>query len=296
MLNKRPIFVNGFQRGGTNILMQLITSHPQVRVLGGEMHEIFYGRGSQPIQKWLRRLTCTPVLVSTRQHTFWPYRYYERRALPTAVGHYIDLLFYFHKLIAYNPRYDNGRSHPTWADKSKTRMACKCVNGVVLATPLLEEVYPDATFVALVRNGLALCEGFMRRGWSAERFGRMYQTVCDQMLSDAPKIENYHIIRFEELMAEPIATVRQLYGMAGLDVQATEKFKLQSKKLMGRDGQRGYNFGNKEKELVYVTLDELGSYLRKDVNDNQIARLAEADKTAFLREAEAAMHAFGYLS
>lgn len=295
MLNKKPIFVNGFQRGGTNILMQLISSHPRVRTLGREMHEIFYGRNTQPIQKWLRRLTCTPVFLSTRQHTFWPYRYYERRSLPTSISHYVDLLFYLHKQTAHNPTYKNDRVHPTWAEKGDARMICKCVNGVVLATPLLAEMYPDATFVALVRNGLALCEGFMRRGWSADRFGRMYQIVCDQIMNDARQMENYHVICFEELMANPAAAVQKIYKLAGLDLQETEKFKLQAKKVMGQNGQRGYNFGNQEKAQVYAGLDELGSYLRPDVNDNQIARLAEADRKSFLREAQAAMSAFGYL-
>jgi hypothetical protein len=296
MLNKRPIFVNGFQRGGTNILMRLISSHPQVRILGAEVHELFYGRDTQPGQKWLQRLTYAPILLSTRQHTFWPYRFYERRTLPKVIGHYLDLLFYLHKQTAQNSTYENnGRSHPTWVEKGSARMVCKCVNGVVLATPLFAEMYPDATFVALVRNGLALCEGFMRRGWSAQRFGRMYQTIGDQILADARQIENYHIIGFEALVADPAATVQKVYGLAGLKVQDTEKFKLQAKKFMGQDGQRSYAFGNQDKALVYAGLDELSGYLRPDVNDNQIARLAEADKTAFLREAQAAMSAFGYL-
>lgn len=299
MLNKRPIFVNGFQRGGTNILMRLISSHPQVRILGAEVHEIFYGRDTQPVQKWLRRLSAIPLVLSTGQHTFWPYRFYERRTLPTAVAQYVDLLFYLHKQTAPNPAYYEERNEEisqTWAEKGQARMVCKCVNGVVQAAPLFAKMYPDATFVALVRNGLALCEGFSRRGWSASRFGRMYQTICDQMLGDARCLENYHILHFEALVADPATAVQSVYARAGLDVYETKKFKLQAKKSMGQDGQRAYTFGQQDKALAWAGLDELSSYLRQDVNDNQIARLTEADKSAFLREAEAAMVAFGYLS
>ncbi|HUM72033.1 MAG TPA: hypothetical protein PLK31_24665, partial [Chloroflexota bacterium] len=103
-------------------------------------------------------------------------------------------------------------------------------------------------------------------------------------------------IRFEELMADPAAAVQKVYELTGLEVHETKKFKLQAKKNMGQDGQRSYNFGNKDKSLVYMGLDELAGYLRKDVNDNQIARLSEADKTAFLREARMAMSDLGYLS
>lgn len=297
MLNKRPIFINGFQRGGTNILMRLISSHPQVRLLGAEIHEIFYGRETQPMQKWLRRLTYSPVLLATGQHTFWPYRFYARRPLPALVRHYVDLLFYLHKQAAPNPHFsENGNSGPAWSERGDARMACKCVNGVVLATPLFAQIYPDATFVALVRNGLAVCEGFVRRGWEARRFGRMYQTICTRMMADANQLDAYHIVHFEELVADPASTVSKIYNLAGLDITMTEKFKLQAKKSMDQNGQRAYTFGSHEKAVEWYQLDELGHYLRQDVNDNQISRLSPADKSAFLEEAQAAMCALGYLS
>ncbi|MCA9969918.1 MAG: sulfotransferase, partial [Anaerolineales bacterium] len=178
MLIKRPIFINGFQRGGTNILQQLFASNPRVRGLGVEVHELFYGRDAQPVQKWLRRLAAAPVVLATRQHTFWPYRFYPRRPLPAAVGRYVDLLLYLQKQTAV-VRTD-GDGAPAWAERRQARALCKCVNGVVLATPLFTTMYPDATFVALVRHGLALCEGFVRRGWSAQRAGQMYRTVGQQ--------------------------------------------------------------------------------------------------------------------
>lgn len=297
MLNKQPIFINGFQRGGTNILMQLISSHPQVRLLGAEIHEIFYGRETQPLQKWLRRLTYSPVLLTTRQHTFWPYRFYARRPLSTPIRHYVDLLFYLNKQAAPDTHFSaNGNDRPTWSEKGNTRIACKCVNGVVLATPLFAQMYPDATFVGLVRNGLAVCEGFVRRGWDARRFGRMYQTICTRMLADANQLDAYHIIRFEDLMADPASTVAEIYNLADLDITMTQKFKLQAKKSMGQNGQRTYTFGSREKAVEWYQLHELSQYLRQDVNDNQISRLSPADKSAFLDEAEVVMCALGYLS
>jgi hypothetical protein len=296
VLNKQPIFVNGFQRGGTNILMRLISSHPQVRILGAEVHELFYGRETQPVQKWLRRLTVAPVLLATRQHTFWPYRFYPRRQLPGPVGRYVDLLFYLYKQTAADATYTNGRAEPTWQEKRSARMVCKCVNGVVLAAPLFAEMYPDAAFIALARHGLALCEGFVRRGWSARRFGRMYREIGSQMLADASRLDNYHIVHFEDLLANPAAALQRVYGLAGLDVSETQKFKLQAKKSMEQNGTRQVTFGQQEKAIIWCHLDELAQHLRQDVNENQIARLAEADKAAFLEEAAEVMTALGYSS
>ena len=294
MLNRQPIFVNGFQRGGTNILMRLLSSHPHVRILGAEIHELFYGRETEGVKKWLRRVTYTPLFLTSGQHTFWPYRFHTRQPLPSVVGRYVDLLFYLYKQTAVNTTYMNGQGEPTWQEKRDARIVCKCVNGVALATPLFAHMYPDATFIALVRNGLALCEGFSRRGWSAQRFGRMYREIGSQMLTDAQQRPNYHVVRFEELLAEPAATVKKVYELAGLTAAETKKFKLQAKKSMGQDGKRHYTFGQQEKAIIWSTIDELYKHLRQDVNDNQIARLAETDKAAFLGEAHEVMTAFGY--
>lgn len=296
MLNKSPIFVNGFQRGGTNILINLVSSHPSVQTLGAEVHQIFYGHEQEPLKKWVRRFFYAPVFIAARRHVFWPYRLYERDPLAYPVAQYIDLLLYWNKITARNVRYRNGSARLSFKDKAWARMACKCVNGVVLATPIFAHMYPDATFIALVRNGLALCEGFMRRGWSAERIGRMYQTVCERMIYDADHLENYHIVRFEDLLADPVGTTGKIYEYAGLNVNETKKFRLQAKKSMDKTGRRSATFGSREKETQWCNLEDIGNYLRKDVNENQIARLSERDKAEFLQYAHASMSHFGYLS
>lgn len=292
MLNKSPVFVNGFQRGGTNILMRLISSHPQMHILGAEIHEVFYGRETEPMKKWARRLMVIPVWLTARQHSFWPYRFEARRPLPALTRRYVDMVFYMHQRLAQNHHYVHGSSSPT--SEETPRMVCKCVNGVVLATPIFAQMYPDATFIALVRNGLALCEGFMRRGWSAERCGRMYQQIGTQMLHDAAHYPNYHIVRFEDLLYDPAQTVNTVYQLAGLDINATPKFKLQAKKSMGQDGQRTISFGAEEKAVQWYRLDELSQHLHRDVNENQIARLAPADRATFMQYAEATMAQLGY--
>ena len=76
MLNKQPIFINGFQRGGTNIMMNLILSHPHVCKLShSETHRIFYGREDQPVGRWFRRALYAPLVLSTQQHVFWHDRF-----------------------------------------------------------------------------------------------------------------------------------------------------------------------------------------------------------------------------
>ncbi|MCA9969072.1 MAG: hypothetical protein KC425_02600, partial [Anaerolineales bacterium] len=88
--------------------------------------------------------------------------------------------------------------------------------------------------------------------------------------------------------------VRQVYGLAGLDVAETPALRLQAKKSMGQNGQRGYTFGQQNKALIWCELADLRLHLRQDVNANQIARLSAADRAAFLAEAGEVMAALGY--
>ena len=51
MLNKRPIFIIGFARGGTNIILNLLRSHPDVCSPRGETDQVFRGKGRFPLIK-----------------------------------------------------------------------------------------------------------------------------------------------------------------------------------------------------------------------------------------------------
>jgi hypothetical protein len=296
MLNKSPIFVNGFQRGGTNILMNLLVSHPQVCMLGGETHTIFYGRDSNPIKKWGARFLYLPILIAARQHIFWPYRFYPRNKIPKFLTYYIDFLFYWSKMLAPRNKAKDEFSRNTRQEIAKARIVCKNVNGVVMTTPLLAEMYPDATFIGLVRNGFALCEGFMRRGWTAERFGSMYEKVCQQMIDDVGQMDNYYIVRFEDIILDPVNLVKEIYNYANLEINSVTKFRLQAKRSMNKDGTRNYTFGGShDRETQWFPLEQLNNGFRKDVNENQIARLSQEDREIFLSYANQAMVHLDYL-
>lgn len=296
MLNKSPVFVNGFQRGGTNILMNLIASHPDICMLGGETQVVFYGRRREALKRWIPRVISLPILVTTRQHIFWPYRFERRKMVPRYIMPYIDFLLYTSKMFAPRNKVRDGDTRNTLKDIHHSRLLCKNVNGVTLATPIFNEMYPDATFIGLVRNGLALCEGFVRRGWSAERTGRMYQIVCQQMLEDASKLKRYKLIHFEDMIQKPVETLRDIYEFSGLAIEQVSKFRLQSKQVMSKDGKRGYVFGGKQdRETYWFKLESLENHLSKDVNENQIARLAPSDKETFLHYARSSMEQLGYI-
>jgi hypothetical protein len=294
MLNRAPIFVIGFQRGGTNILMNLLASHPDTRFLGRETHMVFYGKAREPVTKWFRRFLYLPILVGARGHLFRPASLAERRRIAGPLMRYADLLFYRESMASLASRADH-TGGPGSAGAG-TRLLGKNVNGLAFVTPVLQEMYPDATFFALVRNGLALCEGYTRRGMPAAAFGRIYERVGQRMLDDAARLPNYHIVRFENLVADPLGVIGDVYRHAALDGTAVVKYRLQAKQSLDRDGQRTYAFGGqKDREVRWFNALEIGNCFRKDVDTRQIERLGQLERSEFLRVAQGTMERLGYL-
>ncbi len=291
---KAPVFINGFSRGGTNILLNLIASHPQVVLLNCETHELFYGRGRDSILiKAAKRALHSPILFAARQPLFKHSLLEERNRVPSFIFKYIDLMMSLNKMKAMprdNPNYRDGLT-----GQFGSRLLCKNINGTVFLKDLFDQMYANAKFVGLIRNGLALCEGFIRRGWDAAEFGRLYRKVSEKMISDQASSENYRVIQFEKLISDPENTIKSLYDFLELDLPAIKKFRLQSKPSMGTDGKRAQTFGSTFKEIRWFTLDEIKSQFRTDVNENQIRRLKETDKELFLKQTENAMRFFGYI-
>ena len=290
-----PIFVIGFQRGGTNLLTNLLASHPDLRLLGRETHQVFYGKARETGKgRWIRRGLYLPIMLGAGGHLFRATNLEERGALPAPLGRWVDLLLdrESRSFLQYDPPPRGAASAPAPA---RSRLLAKNVNGMALATPILSAMYPDATFFAMVRHGLALCEGHVRRGRPAEEFGEIYQKVCDRMLRDAAAVPNYHLIRFEQLIADPVAAIRTMFTHARLDPDQVHSYRLQAKQSMGSDGRRSYTFGGQQdRETQWFGPDELRRCFRPDVDANQIARLAPEDRKRFLGRAGDVMSRLGY--
>jgi len=295
MLNKAPIFINGFTRGGTNLIMNLLASHPEVSILSGETQEVFCGTSKRGNRK-IRRFFYSPVKAAAGQHIFQTHSFENRKSIPRAMMHYIDLFFYIDKLATERNTFKSEDSRYSLRELNRTRFLAKNINGVVFASDIFAEMYPDATFIAIVRNGLAICEGHIRRGRTADEFGQMYEAVCRKMIQDSTLRKNYHIVYFEDMVADPVGFMKKIYALANLDIAKVSKVRLQAKKSMGEDGSRQYTFGGeKDRETHWFGAETIGNYIRKEVNESQIRRLSAEDRDAFLKQAQRSMEDLGYL-
>jgi len=304
MLNKKPIFIVGFDHGGTNILLNLLRSHPGVCSPRGELTEVFQGKGRplnlrEPLPEYLLKWWQynLPVLFWQREMVFSKKLWKTRRPfIPQTVAH-IDQVLYYDKLLARGEnqnRYKAENVEYTLDEIRSSRLLSKNVAGLIFLTDELIKMYPDAVFIAIVRNGLALSEGHIRRGVNPRTVAQRYHLGCKKMLKDSQNHPNYHIIKFEDVLEYPCESLHKIYHYADLDLSDVSKIRLESKRVIGEDGKHHLVHRAKEKTMIWYEVDSFANHFMNGVNENQIARLTVEQKEIVLNIAGETLREFGY--
>jgi len=300
MLNKRPVFINGLTRGGTTQVLSLLLSHPGLCACATETHHAFRGIGScDPPWHILRKWICNqiPICRYAQLGVFSPRRLGRNRTLPAWAMQHFDRVLYRERLYATHEilnRYRTENTSYTREEIMGARLVSKNVNGIIFMTDMLASMYPDADFVGVIRHGLAVCEGNLRRGYDAADIGNMYQGLVTKMLDDAERLPRYHIVRFEDLLADPADFVERLYRKIGINTDDVPMFRLQRMRTIDSNGIHRLEEG-REGQLLWCTLDQLRDHICRDVNANQIERLAPEDADSFMHAAEEVMSRLGYV-
>lgn len=292
MLNRAPIFINGFAYGGTNLITNILASHPEVCRLSSETHVLFEGKRDRRVERVIRLATAWPInAAGGRPISSTSLR--ERRPLSPALLRYMDLIFYLDKIMSPMNDFKSEGVRYTLAQKSASRFLAKNMNAVALANEIFATAYPDATFIGIIRDGLAICEGFSRRGRSVEKFAALYDRVCRKMIEQSRTINNFHIVRYEDMVRDPVGFMREVYSYAGLT--PVPMVRLQAKRVMKGDGTREYLFGSgRDREASWFPAEELPLYITGGANENQRNRLASKDRETFMRIAGGVMKDLGY--
>jgi len=299
MLNRAPIFLNGFTRGGSNIVTNLLLTHPGVCLPTGETQKVFLGetgvepRWRTPYKRWRYDF---PLALSGRRGLFDPDNLSDRPPLSRWAMRHIDRVLYRERFAARHERHNRYAAEGVlYTDEAlaQARLFCRNLNGVVLMTDNFAAMYPDATFFGLIRNGLSLCEGNMRRGRSARSCAELYHRLVTKMLADSERYERYRIVRFEDILRDPLDAMASLYQHAGLDLDQVEKIRLQSRPTLSRSGEHRLERGT-EGQVVWYTRDEVGAHFRADIDAVQADKLSQADRNTFLAICGSLMERLGY--
>ncbi len=299
MLNKRPIFITAFAYGGSNILLNLLRSHPDVCSPRGELNEVFKGRLEEPMRtRIVKMLRYLPCMLAEGRDIFRFNSWEPRRPFKSFTQKQVDKILFDDKLRATGTNQNKYKSENelyTKEEIAQARLLSKNLDGLILCSIEFSRMYPDAVFFGLVRNGYAVSEGHLRRGHKVEKIAKHYDVGCKQMLEDVKRIPNYHIIKYEDIIADPLASLKKIYQLAGLDIGKVKKVRLEAKKVIEADGSHQVVQKRGWKDLVWYPLEEFPKHFRADANENQIKRLTQEQKDAITRLAEPSLRHFGYL-
>ena len=293
-----PIFVNGFSRGGTTILTNILASHPAVSYLG-ETHHLF--KGSSLTDTALRigfKAVCRdlPTMVAQREDFFSPRLIRPRRRLTKWTQRQISRVLCGDRKKSLHPALNQFRSQGvpyTQEEITNGQILTKNVDGMIFTTDALHQVFSNATFFGLVRHGLAVCESHLRRGRSIAESAHRYRVLTEKLIDDSERIPNCHLLRFEDILASPQSSVISITQLAGLDAKQIHLIRMQRRRVMNQEGQHKIH-GGPEWSVTWCQPSELSHFFDSNVNRNQIARLSDSQKNEFMDLTSDVMDRLGY--
>ena len=136
----------------------------------------------------------------------------------------------------------------------------------------LQSVFPNSIFIGVVRNGYAITEGIIRKGGKSARRGAFHWNLVNKiMLEDAIKVNNFLLLKYEDLTDESEVTASKLAEFLDLDkykiIEAmNDKFEYST--VVGQGKLRLTNLNsksiarlnNKEKNIIYENANEMLEY------------------------------------
>jgi hypothetical protein len=258
----RAIVINSFGRGGSNILANMIGSSPSVLMAAAEFWQFYYdGLNLHP--KIYRNMGIrTGKLIS--KATFSAKRFKTR--LGKSIQHSIS--------TDYQLRERRGIGFEL-ADC----VLFKVTEYDIFLNAEVERQFDETTFIGLVRNGYGLCESWKRRGMPPETAGRVYGHIAGHMVAERNSRDNYLLVRFEDMISDPLRLLDRLYGDLAL-IPPNENSYIHRPKGYG-PGQEAAASGNREMRIVPRSHWE--SLAAKNVDAAAIERLTREDIKAFDR-------------
>ena len=208
----RPVFIGGCSRSGTTVLGAMLGTHtdcltvPESQFIIGLLRETEEGESFDAAR--VAEMLMRHFRFKTWEVDIPPLSPQERAEIDT----YPRLIERF--VRAYGRAV--GRPEPRlWIEHSPIN---------VQHGPLLLELFPDARMLHVVRDGRAVAASVMKLEWgpnemhtAAQRWmQRLAYGFAAELVLGAERVQR---VRYEELIAEPEATLRRLCDFLDLDYQ-----------------------------------------------------------------------------
>lgn len=278
MINKEVILVSGYSRGGSNLLWNLLQSHPEVCAPRYEMGTIFRNHQRLKFAKFIQIARKLGIINTSLLHRM------------------IDLELYRHKMQTLS-RDDNRYKYedePYAREEVKNSVLClKSVDDDIDETDLLLEVYPGLAAVFLVRNGYAVAESHLRRGRPVAETAELYKRVGKKMSQYAKRTKKSMFVTFEEILSDPFSLSEKLYQFADLKPETLNKLRLKSKKVVNKEGRSEPAFGEADRKY-WFDRNSIQEIIVPDINQKQVSTLSPEQIRTFNEIAADTLIDFSY--
>jgi hypothetical protein len=216
----RPVFVLSLPRSGSTLLQRMLATHPQVAT------------ASEP---WV----LLPQLYALRERG--AVAEYGHRTAARAIADFSDSLpggraaYLAEVRRSVMALYEQAAGEAAWFLDKTPRYH--------LVVDEIMELFPDARFVFLWRNPLAVAasmiESFGRGHWNLERYDVDLHGGLDRLIAAHERGDPRTVaIRFEDLVADPVAGTRAIFELLELDPALASAASFAGTSLNGRMGDR----------------------------------------------------------
>jgi hypothetical protein len=190
----RFVFLAGLHRSGTTLLARLLAAHPEVSGFSGTDVPADEGQHLQTVYPAAKVWGGPGRFGFAEEAHFTEEQATEEKA---------RTLF-----EEWSAHWDLGR--PVLLEKSPPNL---------LKARFLQALFPGSSFVVVWRHPIpvSLATAKWRR---TRRYGRLLEhwLRCHEIFEkDRPQLERLHVIRYEDLVREPEATLRGVFEFLGLD-------------------------------------------------------------------------------
>ena len=292
--DKKSIILNCFSRGGSNLLWNIFLSHPDVCSPNRETLEIFDFNLRAPKLSGLKTLFYTKDFRFFNQ---WNFR--DRKKVSSKTISFIDEKLYEMKLstkVHNDMKFKYENVEYNLDEIRKSQIVIKNNNGLIFLTDLFREIYLDSIFFALVRHPAALYESHLRRRTPAsktvESFIYFYRSIVGKMLEQSQSVKRYHIIKFEEMIRDPLNFIKKIYQLSNLDLSKVEKFRFRAKPYTHRGGKHFSKIP--AYKHYWFKKSDVTSFLEPNVNNYQLESLKSETIKKINRSLEYEIFKLGY--
>ncbi|TGG95255.1 sulfotransferase [Natronospirillum operosum] len=278
--NNKVIIVNGMQRGGTNIVWNLLQSHPKIVSPGLETGELLF-------PAWASNRLFKPLKA--------PLRLLLSEHFPPLLKR-LDRVLYENKMRTLqddNNKYKNPKEIYTREELEDAALTAKSVGDDIFFTPAMSDYFPQAYVIYVVRNGLAVCEGWVRRGVTPSKAAHVYKKLMEEVVHQSNHLENHLIVNFEDCLSDPMGQAVRMYKFVGLDAKDVKHIRIKSKKIIQDNGTHETDFA-KAGQKIWLDPEGVKDYLDASITQRQIDRLSVRDKETIVRIIGPTMQKLGY--